>query len=60
MVNKGFSVHNIHLYLRRQTENTNWILYGRKIGDFGCTNMFYEYCYPIMNSNTVYTVLLFF
>ena len=28
----GFSVHNIHLYLCGQVENTKWILRSRKIG----------------------------
>ena len=28
----GFSVHNIHLYLCEQVENTKWILRSQKIG----------------------------
>ena len=35
-VKTGFLVHNIHLYLSGQVENTKWILCSRKIGGVKC------------------------
>ena len=53
--NTGFTVHNIHLYLCGQVENTKWILCSRKKGakcsylNFWCTKSIYLVTYAKLN-----------